>query len=179
MIRRQVVWRYYSEQLTEKQNSVKTCTKFPKKETPSIYGNRCSFDKKRKDCPYKAGMNRLKSYKSSNLLLWKIILWISFPITATRFFQLRTYPTTLEVSHQYLLTIRIQCSNLSKLKNFSFYKKRCAATKNPKSLPMILQSLQFILICVQKMILYQMVVRISKRLFLSMTLCASLMRRTS
>ena len=31
LIRRQVVWRNYSEQLTEKQNSVKTCTKSPKR----------------------------------------------------------------------------------------------------------------------------------------------------
>ena len=42
------------------------------KETPPMYGNRCSFDKKRKSCPYKAGMNRLKSCKGSNLLLWKL-----------------------------------------------------------------------------------------------------------
>ena len=58
LIRRQVVWRNYSEQKAEKQNSVKTCTKSPKKETHSIYGNRCSFDQKRKGCPYKAGVNR-------------------------------------------------------------------------------------------------------------------------
>ena len=44
---------------------------------------------------------------------------------------------------------------------------------------MIPQSLQFILFFVQKMILYQIVAKISKRLFLSMTLCPSLMRRTS
>ena len=68
LIRRQVLWRNYSEQMTEKQNSVKTCTKSPKKETTLIYGNGCSFDQKRKGCPYKAGMNRLNSYKSSNLL---------------------------------------------------------------------------------------------------------------
>ena len=61
LIKRQVVWRNYSEQMTEKQNSVRTFTKSPKKETPPIYGNHCSFDQKRKVCPYKAGMNRLKS----------------------------------------------------------------------------------------------------------------------
>ena len=44
---------------------------------------------------------------------------------------------------------------------------------------MISQSLQLILFCVQKMILYQIVARIPKRLFLLMTLCTSLMRRTS
>ena len=44
---------------------------------------------------------------------------------------------------------------------------------------MIPQSLQFILFCVQKMILYQTVARISERLFLLMTLCTSFMRRTS
>ena len=43
---------------------------------------------------------------------------------------------------------------------------------------MILQSLQFILFCVQKMILYQTVVQIWKRLFLLMTLYTSLTRRT-
>ena len=48
VIRRQVVWRNHTEQMTEKQNSVKTRIKSPKKETPSIYGNRCSFDQKGK-----------------------------------------------------------------------------------------------------------------------------------
>ena len=48
LIRRQVVWRNYSEQMTEKQNSVKFCTKSAKRETPSIYGNCCSFDQKGK-----------------------------------------------------------------------------------------------------------------------------------
>ena len=61
LIRGQVVWRNYCEQRTEKQNSVKTCTRYLKKETPPIYGNRCSFDQKRKRCLHKAGMNRLKS----------------------------------------------------------------------------------------------------------------------
>ena len=60
--------------MTEKQNSVKTCIKFPKKETASIYENSCRFDQKSKGCPYKAGMNRLESYKSSNFLLCKIIV---------------------------------------------------------------------------------------------------------
>ena len=69
LIGRQVVRRNYSEQMTEKQNSVKTCTKSPKRETPPIYGNRCNFNQKRKSCPYKAGIIRLESYKSSNLLL--------------------------------------------------------------------------------------------------------------
>ena len=43
---------------------------------------------------------------------------------------------------------------------------------------MILQSLQFILFCVRKMILNQIVVRISKRLFLLITLYTSLTSRT-
>ena len=50
VIRRQVVSRNSSEQMTEKQNSFKNCTKTPKKETPPIYGSRCSFDQKRKGC---------------------------------------------------------------------------------------------------------------------------------
>ena len=44
LIRQHVVWRNYSEQITEKQISVKTCTKSPKMETPPIY----SFDQKGK-----------------------------------------------------------------------------------------------------------------------------------
>ena len=124
-------------------------------------------------------MNWLESYKSSNLLLCKIILKIPLPTTATRFFPLRMYSSTVEVSDQHLRMIRTQCSNLSELNNFSLCKKQCAATIKPKSLLMIQQSLQFILFCVQQMILYQIVFRFSKRLFLSMTLCTSLMRRTS
>ena len=48
LIRRQVVWRNYFEQMTEKQKSVKTCTSYLEKETPPIYGNRCSFEQKGK-----------------------------------------------------------------------------------------------------------------------------------
>ena len=55
------MWRNSSEQITEKQYSVETCTKSPKKETPPIYGSRYSFDQKRKSCHYKAGMNQVKS----------------------------------------------------------------------------------------------------------------------
>ena len=104
----------------------------PQKETSPIYGNRYSFDQTRKSCPYKAGMNRLKSNKCSNLLIWTSIIYKTFPTTATHFFQLPMYPTIGKVSHQYLLTIRILCSTLSKLKNFSNCRKRCAPTKNPR-----------------------------------------------
>ena len=61
LIRRLVVWRNYSQQMTEKHNTVKTSTRSLKKETPPIYGNRCSIDQTRKGCPYKAGMNRKKA----------------------------------------------------------------------------------------------------------------------
>ena len=157
--------------MTEKQNSFKTCTKSPQKETPSIYGKRCSFDQKTKRLPYEADMNRLKSYKSRNLLLAKSFYKYRSQQQQLASSSLGTYPTPGEVSLQYLRTIRTQCSNLWKLNNFSLYKKRCAATIKPKSLLMILPSLQFILFCVQKMILYQIVARISKRLFPAMT-CA-------
>ena len=46
LISRQVVWRNYSEQKTGIQNSVKTRTNSTKKETPLVYGNRCSFHQK-------------------------------------------------------------------------------------------------------------------------------------
>ena len=45
------------------------------------------------------------------------------------------------------------------------FAKRCTTTKNPDSLLTILKSLQFILFCVRKMILDQIVVRISERRF--------------
>ena len=135
--------------MTEEQNSDKICKKSLKKETPPLYGNGCSFDQKSKSCPYKAGLNRLKSYKSSNLLLWKINIRKSFPTAATHFFQLRLYPSTGEISHQYLLTITIQCSTLSELRLFSLCRKRCAPTMKPKPFLMILKSLQFYLFYVQ------------------------------
>ena len=97
-------------------------------------------------------MNRLKSYKSRILLLAKSFYKYRSQQQQLASSSLRTYPTPGEVSLQYLRTIRTQCSNLWKLNNFSLYKKRCAATIKPKSLLMILASLQFILFYVQKMI---------------------------
>ena len=58
-----------------------------KNETPPIYENCCSFDQKRNCCPLKASTIPLKSYESSNFLLWKILLEKSSSTTATRFFQ--------------------------------------------------------------------------------------------
>ena len=48
LMRRQIVLRNYSEQMTEKQNNVQTCTRFLTRETTPIYENRCSFDQKGK-----------------------------------------------------------------------------------------------------------------------------------
>ena len=148
----------------------------PKKDNTCLI---CSFDQKRKGGPYKARMNRLKSHKSINMLLSKVIRWKLFSTTATRFFQPPAHSANGENSHEYLLTITFQCSTLSKLNKFSHCRKRCAATVKPNSLFMTLQSLQFILFGVQKMIFYQILVKISNRLFPLMALCTSLMRRTS
>ena len=57
--------------------------------------------------------------------------------------------------------------------------KRCTTTTKPKTLLLILQSSQFILFRVRELILYQTKVTISKKFFHPMTLCASLIRRTS
>ena len=57
--------------------------------------------------------------------------------------------------------------------------KRCTTTTKPKTLLLILQSSQFILFRVRELILYQIKVTISKKFFHPMTLCASLIRRTS
>ena len=115
LIRRQVVWKNYIEQMTVKQNIVETCARSLKKETLVIYRNSCSFDQKGKSCSYKAGMNRLKSYKSSNMLLWKFSFWRSSSTAATRFFQLPTNPVTGKISQEYLPTVRFQCSAFVKI----------------------------------------------------------------
>ena len=164
LIRRQVVWRNYSEQMTEKQNSVKTCTKSPKREALPIYGNPCSFNQKRKSCPYKAGMKRLKSYKSSNLLLWKFI-FKSLQQQQLAFCSYQRTQPLVKFLNNTCLRSDFSTQPLSKLKNFYFCKKRCTTTINPYFLLMILQSLQFILFCIRMMILYQIVVRIWKRRF--------------
>ena len=69
--------------------------------------------------------------------------------------------------------------NFVEIEYFSLCRKRCAAAMKPMSFLMILKSFQFILFCVQKMILYQFVVRSSKILFLLMALGNWVMRRTS
>ena len=105
----EVVWRNCSERLTEKQTSVNNCTRPPKKKTPPIYINRCGFGQKGYGCPYKASMDRLKTYKWGNSVLCKIILQKTFSITSARFCQLAAYSTTGEFSQQNPPTIRIQC----------------------------------------------------------------------
>ena len=113
------------------------------------------------------------------MLLWKVILWKPFSTTASRFLQLRSTQPLVKFLINTCLRSDFHCSILSKLSDFSLCRKQCAARIKPKSLLMIPQSLQFILFCVQKMIFYQFLGRISKRLFRSMTLCTSLMRRKS
>ena len=49
------------------------------------------------------------------------------------------------------------------MNNFYFCKKRCTTTINLYFILMVLQSLQFILFCVRKMILYQIVFRILRK----------------
>ena len=124
LIRRQVVWRSYFEQITEKQLVI-TFAPNPQKRKDLPYMEIVVASTKGKGCPKKECMNRLKSYKSSNLLLWEFVLWKSFSTTAPRFFRLPMYPTTGEVSHQHLLKIRIQCSVLSELNNFSLQEVTC------------------------------------------------------
>ena len=165
--------------MTEEQNSVKTCTKTPKKETIPIYRNCCSFDQKSKGCLQKTGVNRLKLHKSSNSLLCKITLQKSFSTTAIRFFQLPTYQNTGEIFHHYLLTIRIHCSTLSKVYNFSLlheamysYKKTEDSTYDPTKLA-IHSNMR------QQFDLISNFGFFPGRRFPSMTLCTSLMRRTS
>ena len=65
---------------------------------------------------------------------------------------------------------------LPKLKKVSDCMRRCTTTIKAKIFLMIVQCLQFISFCVQKLILYQNLVIISRRFFLSKILCTSLMR---
>ena len=124
-------------------------------------------------------MNRLKSHKSGNLLLGKIILYISSSTAATRFFQQPTYPTTGEFSQKLLPTIRFQWSAFVEIE--CFFPLQETMYNNNKSVlsPYDPTKLASILFCVQKTILNEIVVRLSERRFLLMTLCNSLTRRTS
>ena len=179
LIRRQVVWRNYSEQMTEKQNSVKTCTKSTKKETPPIYGNQCSYNQKRKSCPCKAGMKRLKSYRMKAATCYSensFFKSLQQQQLASCSYQ-RTQPLVKFLNNTCLWS-DFSTQLLSKLNNFYFCKKRFTTTINPYFLLMILQSSQLILFCVRKLILYQIVVRNWKTRFLLMTLYTSLTRRT-
>ena len=121
-------------------------------------------------------MTRLKSYKRRNLLPWKFALRKPFSTLATRFLQLPMYSTTGKNSQQYLNTIETQCSTSSNLNKFSLCSKRYAATIKTRSLLMLIQSLQFLVFCIQKMIIYQSHATISKRMLLSMTFCFSLLK---
>ena len=161
--------------MTKKQNSVKTCTRSLKKEKPRIYGNRFSFDQNRKSCQYKAGMNWLKLYKSGysensfckNFPQQQQLASSSYP---------RTQPLVKFLNNTCLRS-DFSAIPLSKLNIFSFCRKRCTTTINPYPHLMILQCLQFILFCVRKVILYQIVFQMSKRLFVLMTLYTSWTRR--
>ena len=170
------MWSNYSEQMTEKGKSVKTCTRCLKQETPPIYGNRCSFDQKSKGSPQKAGMNWLKTalcYSEKpffeNHPQQQQLLSSSYQ---------RTQPQVNFLTKSSLRS-EFSAQLLSRLNDLSLCTKRCTTKLKHKSLLLILQNLQFILFCVPKMMLHQIVVRVSKSLFLLMTLCTSLMRRTS
>ena len=88
-------------------------TKSRKQKTPSMFGIHFVFDqkRKRKECPYMVGMNRLKSYKSRNMLLWKIMFSEPFSTTTTHFAELPTCPNHLWYFSPNHFTIKIHCSN--------------------------------------------------------------------
>ena len=79
-------------------------------------------------------MNRLKSFKSSNLLLWNFILQKSSSTAATRFFQPPAYPITGEISQHHLPTIRFQCSTFVEIeKLLPLQEKMCNYNKSAVS----------------------------------------------
>ena len=106
-------------------------------------------------------MNRSKLYKSSNCYSEK-----SFFKNPPQQQQLasssyqRTQPLAkFSINPAYNLILVLNLCRNSII--FLFCKKRCKTTINPYSLLMVLQSLQGILFCIRKMILYQIVVRMS------------------
>jgi len=95
-----------SEQMTWKNKKLKKIVPNAKNHLPPIYGSLRVCDQKGKGCLYKVGMNRLKSYRSSILLLEKINLQKIVRSNSNSL--LSTYPTTGEICHQYLPTISAQ-----------------------------------------------------------------------
>ena len=106
--------------MTGKQVKVETCNKSPKKGNSRIYGNCCNSGQKTKECLCELCISLTKLYGSSNFLLRKTLIQKLLSTTATCFFQPPTYPTTGETCQNCLLTIKTQCSTLSKWKNYSF-----------------------------------------------------------
>ena len=80
----------------------------------------CVFDQIKKSSPNKVGMISLESQKSSNFFSRKIIHLKSSSARATRFLQQPTYPTTVEIFHQYLPTVGIQCSTFVEYQKIYF-----------------------------------------------------------
>ena len=116
--------------------------------------------------------------KRSKLLIWKVILQ-KFVLSNSN----SLFPATIVPNHLKFLTITCLRSKFSAqhfCRNwifFPFWLKPCTATEKPETLFLIPQSLQFILCCARKWILYETVGIISRRGFPSMTGCTSLMRR--
>ena len=134
MKRQNFVWRKYSEQSTEKQNSVKTCTSPQKRKHLPYMGGVAASTKKGKVVHIKQvwiGWNHLKA---ANCCSESSFFKKPFSTTATCFFQLSAHSTNVEILHQHLLPITFQSSTLSKLSNFSLCRKRCATTMKSKSL---------------------------------------------
>ena len=146
--------------------------------TPN-YGNRCSFDQKRKGCPYKAGMNRLKSYKSSNLLLWKIILLKIVTNNSDSLLPATNVPnrwwsfSSIPAYDQNSVLNFVEIEQL-----FSSQEAMCSYNKTQVP-PYDPTKPAFHFILRPEDVLISISGQNSKKLYLPMTLCTSLMRRTS
>ena len=170
------VWLFnaFFEQMTLKNIKLMKIVIDPQKRTTSIYEVRSVYDLKRKRCPYNVGMIRLivwnhiktqfctLKYPSLKIVLGKNNLL--FPATKVPNRWCKFSP---KLAHPQSSVPNL-CRNWIK---FPFAWSDVQLQKKPKTLFMILQSLQFILFWVQKLILYQTVVTISRRLFLLLTFC--------
>ena len=152
--------------ILKKKKKNKIYTEPLRKEPPSIYGVRCFCDQKSRGCPYKVGMKWLKSFKSSDLLLWKITPWKKPHEQQFAFYNYQHTQALVKNLFNYCPRSERIAQPLSKLIDFSPLPEELYNYKKTETLLIILQNLQFVLSCVWKLTLDQAVVRNLSKLFL-------------
>ena len=137
LVRQQVVWRNNSEpeQKTEEQNTLKTCTKSPKKETPQIYGSLTATCYSEESL-FKSHSQKQQLASSSN----------------QRTQSLEEFLTNTWLGSIFSAQLCLNCII------FQFCMRWCTTTIKLKILLMILRTLQFTIFCARKLIFYQIAI---------------------